>query len=198
MNKNKNKLYALIGSALLGAVGFVLMAVEISLPFMPAFIKLDFSELPALIASFAYGPVYAVAVCFVKNFLHLFITTTAGVGELANFLMGIFFVVPSGLVYRGLKNRKGALLGSLLGALVMGVACVFINLFITYPIYYRILIPKEAILSMYQVLLPSVDSILKSLLIFNLPFTFAKGILVSVICFLVYKKLSPILKSKIS
>ena len=194
----KNKLYALTASALLGAVGFVLMAIEISLPIMPSFIKLDFSELPALIAAFAYGPVYAVAVCFVKNFLHLFITDTAGVGELANFLMGIFFVVPAGLIYKKIKNRKGALLGSLLGAVVMGVACVFINLFITYPIYYQILIPEQVILSMYQAILPSVDSIFKSLLIFNLPFTIAKGILVSIICFVIYKKISPILKSKIS
>ncbi|MBE6788108.1 MAG: ECF transporter S component [Ruminococcaceae bacterium] len=195
--KNK-KLYAMTASALLGAIGFVLMAIEISLPIMPSFIKLDFSELPALIAAFAYGPVYAVAVCFIKNLLHLFITNTAGVGELANFLMGVFFVVPAGLIYNKMKSRKGALIGSLLGAAVMAVACVFINLFITYPIYYKILIPEQVILSMYQAILPSVDSILKSLVIFNLPFTFAKGILVSMICFFVYKKLSPILKKKMS
>ncbi|MBQ8868335.1 MAG: ECF transporter S component [Oscillospiraceae bacterium] len=195
--KNK-KLYALTASALLGAVGFVLMAIEISLPIMPSFIKLDFSELPALIAAFAYGPTYAIAVCFVKNFLHLFITNTAAVGELANFLMGVFFVVPAGLIYKKIKSRKGALLGSLMGSVVMGIACVFINLFITYPIYYQILIPEQVILSMYQAILPSVDSIFKSLLIFNLPFTVAKGILVSIICFVIYKKISPILKSKIS
>lgn len=194
----KNKLYSLTASALLGAVGFVLMAIEISVPIMPAFIKLDFSELPALIAAFAYGPFYGAAVCLIKNLMHLFITNTAGVGELANFLMGVFFVVPAGLIYSKMKNRNGALIGSLVGAAVMGVACVFINLFITYPIYYKILIPESAILGMYKALLPSVDSILESLLIFNLPFTFAKGVLVSVICFLVYKKISPILKKNLS
>ena len=194
----KTKLYSMVASALLGAVGFVLMAIEISVPIMPAFIKLDFSELPALIAAFAYGPFYGAAVCFIKNLMHLFITSTAGVGELANFLMGVFFVVPAGLIYSKMKNRKGALIGSLVGAAVMGVACVFINLFITYPIYYQILIPESAILGMYKALLPSVDSILESLLIFNLPFTFAKGVLVSIICFLVYKKISPVLKKKIS
>ena len=194
----KNKLYSLVASALLGAVGFVLMAIEISVPIMPAFIKLDFSELPALIASFAYGPLYGAAVCLIKNLMHLFITNTAGVGELANFLMGVFFVVPAGMIYGKMKNRTGALVGSLVGAAVMGVACVFINLFITYPIYYKILIPESAILGMYKAILPSVDSIFKSLLIFNLPFTFAKGVLVSIICFLVYKKISPILKKKLS
>lgn len=190
----KTKLYSLIASALLGAVGFVLMAIEISVPIMPVFIKLDFSELPALIAAFAYGPLYGAAVCLIKNLLHLFITNTAGVGELANFLMGVFFVVPAGLIYNKFKTRKGALIGSLTGAAVMAVACVFINFFVTYPIYYNLLMPKAVILSLYQAILPSVDSIFKALIIFNLPFTFAKGLLVAIICFLVYKKLSPILK----
>ncbi len=189
-----NRLYSLVASALLGAVGFVLMAIELSVPIMPVFIKLDFSELPALIAAFAYGPLYGSAVCLIKNLLHLFITNTVGVGELANFLMGIFFVVPAGLIYNKLKSRKGALIGSVTGAAVMAVACVFINLFITYPIYYNLLMPEAVILSMYQAILPSVDSIFEALIIFNLPFTFVKGVLVSIICFLVYKKLSPILK----
>ena len=101
-----NKIYALTASALLGAVGFILMVIEVSVPIMPVFIKLDFSELPALLASFAYGPIYAVAVCLIKNLLHLFVTNTAGVGELANFLMGIFFVVPAGLIYRKIKNKQ--------------------------------------------------------------------------------------------
>ncbi len=188
------KLYSMVASALLGAVGFVLMVIELSVPIMPVFIKLDFSELPALIASFAYGPIYGAAVCLIKNLLHLFVTNTAGVGELANFLMGLFFVVPAGFIYSKMKNRKGALIGSVVGAAVMGIACVFINYFITYPIYYNLLMPESVILSLYQAILPSVDSILKSLLIFNLPFTFAKGVLVSIICFLIYKKLSPILK----
>ncbi len=189
-----SKTYSLVASALLGAVGFILMVIELSVPIMPVFIKLDFSELPALIAAFAYGPIYGTAVCLIKNLLHLFVTNTAGVGELANFLMGIFFVVPAGLVYNKIKSRKGALIGSVVGAAVMGVACVLINYFITYPIYYNLLMPESVILSMYQAILPSVDSIFKSLLIFNLPFTFAKGIIVSIICFLIYKKLSPILK----
>lgn len=192
-----NKIYALTASALLGAVGFILMVIEISVPIMPVFIKLDFSELPALLASFAYGPIYAVAVCLIKNLLHLFVTNTAGVGELANFLMGIFFVVPAGLIYRKIKSRKGALIGSVVGSAVMAVACVLINYFITYPIYYKVLMPETVILSLYQAILPSVDSIFKSLLIFNLPFTFVKGVLVSIICFLIYKKLSPILKKQI-
>jgi riboflavin transporter FmnP len=191
---NKKQLRSLVVSALLGAIGFILMFIELSVPIMPSFIKFDISELPALLASFAYGPVYGVLVCFLKNALHLFVTNTAGVGELANFLMGIFFVVPAGLIYRHCKNRKTALLGSLVGSFAMGLSCVAINYFVVYPIYYQIMIPKAVILAAYQDILPSIDSIFKSLLVFNLPFTAAKGIIVSLICFFIYKKLSPILK----
>ncbi len=190
----KTNLRAITVTAILGAIGFVLMFLEFGLPIMPSFIKFDFSELPALIASFAYGPVYGILVCFLKNALHLLVTSTAGVGELANFLMGIFFVVPAGLIYRYRKNRTSALIGSLVGAITMGVACVAINYFLVYPIYYQIMIPEQVILSAYQAILPGVDSIFKSLLIFNLPFTTVKGLVDALICFLIYKKLSPILK----
>ena len=190
----KSNLRAFVATALMGAVGFVLMMLEFGIPIVPSFIKFDFSELPALIASFAYGPLYGVLVCFIKNALHLFVTSTAGVGELANFLMGVFLVLPAGLIYRRRKSRSSALLGSLTGSLTMGLACVAINYFITYPIYYKIMIPKQVILAAYQDILPAVDSILESLLIFNLPFTAIKGMVVSFLCFLVYKKLSPILK----
>ena len=191
---NKKVLRSLVVSALMGAIGFILMFIEIGVPIMPSFIKFDISELPALIATFAYGPLYGILVCFIKNALHLLVTTTAGVGELANFLMGIFFVLPAGLIYRHRKSRGSALLGSLTGAVSMGLSCVLINYFIVYPIYYQIMIPKAVILAAYQDILPAVDSIFKSLLIFNLPFTAVKGIIVSVLCFLIYKKLSPILK----
>ncbi len=181
-------------TAIMSALGFVLMMLEISVPFMPAFIKFDFSELPALITAFAYGPISGILVCLIKNLLHLFFTGTMGVGELANFLMGAVFVGIAGLFYKFKKTRLGALLGSLIGSLAMGVACVFINLFITYPIYSVLLMPADVILSFYKDLLPSVDSLFEALLIFNLPFTFFKGVVDAIICLVIYKKLSPILK----
>ncbi len=181
-------------TAIMSALGFVLMMLEISVPFMPAFIKFDFSELPALITAFAYGPISGILVCLIKNLLHLFFTGTMGVGELANFLMGAVFVGIAGLFYKFKKSRLGALLGSLIGSLAMGIACVFINLFITYPIYSVLLMPADVILSFYKDLLPSVDSLFEALLIFNLPFTFFKGVVDAIICLIIYKKLSPILK----
>lgn len=183
-------------TAIMGAVGFVLMLIEVSVPFMPAFIKLDFSELPAIITAFSLGPVWGAAVCLIKNLLHLFVSSTQGVGELANFLFGIFFVVPAGIIYKRRKTRSGALIASLVGSAAMAAASVVINYYIVYPIYSVLLMPSDVILSMYQVILPGIKNLFQALVVFNMPFTFVKGILDSVICFIIYKKLSPILKPK--
>ena len=183
-------------TAMLSAVAAVLMLIELSVPLMPEFIKLDISELPALLAAFGLGPVYGAAVCLVKNLIKaLLMTTTGGVGELANFLLGICFVVPAGLIYKFRKSRGGAVLGALVGAAVMAVVSVPINYFITYPIYMNFM-PIEAIIGMYQAIRPSANGLLNCLITFNAPFTFVKGVLDAVLCFLIYKPLSPILHGK--
>lgn len=182
--------------AIMGAIGFILMVLEFPMPFlMPPFIKFDFSELPAIITAFALGPIQGIIVCLIKNLLHLFITTSAGVGELSNFILGAIFVGTAGIIYRYKKTRLGALIGSIAGALLMAVISVVSNYFVVYPAYVTLYgMPMEAIIGMYKALLPASDTLLKSLLIFNLPFTFAKGMIDALICFVVYKKLSPILK----
>ncbi len=188
----QSKTHKLVVTAMLSAVAAILMFLEFSVPIMPSFIKLDISELPALLASFSLGPVYGMAVCLVKNLVNLTHTSTGGVGELCNFLMGVTFVVPAGLLYRKMKNRKGALLGSLIGAVIMAVVSVPLNYFIIYPIY-SVFMPMEGIIGTYQLILPFVDNLLECLLIFNMPFTFVKGMLDVLLAFLIYKPLSPLL-----
>lgn len=180
-------------TGMLSAIAFILMYLDFSVPLMPSFIKMDISELPALIGSFALGPVNGVIICLIKNLLHLMKTTTGGVGELSNFILGASFVFTAGLIYKKNNTKKGALTGSLLGALIMAVISVFTNYFIVYPIYTNFM-PMEAIIGAYQAILPSADSLLKCLIIFNMPFTFIKGMLSVLITFLIYKRLSPILK----
>ena len=127
----QSKIHKMVVTAMLSAVAAVLMFLEFSVPIMPSFIKLDISELPALLASFSLGPVYGVVVCLVKNLINLTHTSTGGVGELCNFLLGVTFVVPAGLLYKKMKNRKGAFLGSLVGSAIMAVLSVPLNYFIT-------------------------------------------------------------------
>ena len=180
-------------TAMLSALSFVLFFVQFSTPFTPSFLKLDISDFPALVGAFAMGPLYGIVICLVKNLLHLFITSTGGVGELSNFLLGVAFVLPAGLLYRKNKTRKTAILGSLLGAVVMAVASIPSNLFLVYPVYYNFM-PEETILNMYQAILPAVRSIPQSLVLFNAPFTFVKGLLCVLVTLLIYKRISPLIK----
>lgn len=183
-------------TALLGAAATILMFISFGLPILPSYLKVDFSEMPALLASFALGPVYGAAVCLIKNLVNLTATTTGGVGELCNFLLGVLFVVPAGLIYRNRPTRKAALIGMIVGALVMSAGSIVINNFIVYPTYLLVM-PEDAIVGMYSALVPAANSILKGILIFNLPLTFVKGVLDAIITFILYKRLSPVLKGRV-
>ena len=183
-------------TAMLGALATILMFFEFSVPFiMPGFIKMDFSELPALIAAFSMGPVSGIAVCFIKNIVNLLHTTSGGVGEISNFILGVCFVLPAGLIYKRNKSQKGALIGALTGAVIMAVVSVFSNYFVVYPVYENFM-PMEAIIGAYQAINHNVRNLWDALIWFNMPFTFVKGMFSVVITFLVYKRISPILKGK--
>ena len=181
-------------TAMLSAVAYVLMFIDFPIPFLiPSFIQMDISELPALIGAFSMGPMCGVLVCLVKNLLHLFITSTGGVGELANFLMGVVFVMPAGIIYDMKKSKKNARNGALLGAVLMGLISIPINYFLTYPMYYNFM-PEAVILEAYRAIVPSMESILQCLICFNMPFTIVKGLFSVGITMLIYKHISPILK----
>ncbi len=193
MSKSANKTRKLAVCAMLGAVSTVLMFFSFNVPLMPSFIKMDFSELPALLAAYSYGPMAGVAVCFIKNAMNVFSTTTGGVGELSNFLLGCMFVIPAGMLYSKNKTKKGAVIRAVAGAVAMAVSSVAINYYITYPVY-TVFMPMDVIIGMYQAILPSVKTLLQALIIFNMPYTFIKGMLNVAIAMLIYKPLSPILK----
>ena len=193
----KKNVREIAASAIFGSIGFILMLLEFPLPIIPSFIKFDFSEIPAIIMSFAFGPLWGVLVCLIKNLLHLFVTTSLGVGELSNFILGAIFVWTAGFCYKKNKTRKGALIGSVFGALTMAVISIFTNYLFVYPAFSVIYgLPMNAILGMYKAILPTVDGLFEALVIFNLPFNFVKGILDAAFCFVVYKKISPILKNQ--
>ncbi len=183
----------LVVTAMMAAIATVLMMLEFPVPVMPPFVKLDFSELPALIVSFAFGPLYGILVCLVKNLINLPFTSSMGVGELCNFLLGVCFVLPAGLIYKKHKNFKGAIIGAIIGTTCMALLSLPLNYFLTYPIYMNFM-PEDVILEMYRAIYPGTKSLLHALSIFNMPFTFVKGLFSVIITFLIYKPISPILK----
>lgn len=190
----------IVMAGMLSAVAFILMFIDFPIPLlMPAFIKMDISDLPELLGAFALGPVYGIVISFVKNLLIILIkgSTTACTGELANFLLGAVFSFTAGIIYKLNKNRHGALIGAVAGAVAMAVLSVPINYYISYPAYVKFYgLPLDAIIGMYQAILPSADSLIKCLVIFNVPFTLFKGLLDVALCFLIYKPLSPLLHGR--
>ena len=197
VSASRNRTHKLTVTAMLSAVAFILMFIEFPIPaLIPSFVKLDISDLPELLAAFSLGPVYGVAVTFLKNLLQIVFkgTSSAYVGELCNFLLGAVFSLVAGFIYQRKKSRKSALIGAIIGAALMAIVSVPMNYYVVYPAYVVCYgMPLEAIIGMYQAILPSADSLIKCLTIFNMPFTFCKGMLDVLLCFLIYKPLSPLL-----
>ena len=179
------------------AVAFVLQIFEFSLPIAPGFIKFDFSDLPALIITFAYGPLSGILTELIKNLLHLMDTSSMGVGELSNFLLGTALLLPAGLIYQHKKNRRSAAVGLVVGVLVMSLVGIFTNLFFIFPFYTMVMnISMEEIIDMCRTLIPFVDSEWKVILLSVTPFNLLKGLVLSLVTFLAYKPLSPLIKRK--
>ena len=197
VSTSRSRTHKLAVTAMLSAVAFVLMFIEFPIPaLIPSFVKLDISDLPELLAAFSMGPLYGVAVTLVKNLLFILLhgTSSAYVGELFNFLMGSVFAFSAGMIYQWKKSRKTALIGSVAGAVLMAVLSVPLNYFLVYPAYVVCYgLPLEAIIGMYQAIRPSTNGLLECLVVFNMPFTFCKGMLDVLLCFLIYKPLSPLL-----
>ena len=197
VSTSRNRTHKLTVTALLSAVAFILMFIEFPIPaLIPSFVKMDISDLPELLAAFSLGPIYGVAVTFLKNLLHIVFkgTSSAYVGELCNFLLGAVFSLAAGFIYQRKKSCKSALIGAIIGAVLMALVSVPMNYYVVYPAYVVCYgMPLEAIIGMYQAILPSADSLIKCLTIFNMPFTFCKGMLDVLLCFLIYKPLSPLL-----
>ena len=180
--------------AILAAIAAVLFMVEIP---VVLFYKLDLSSLPVLLGAFAMGPVPGTLILLVKAMLGLLHTTSQGVGELADFIMGFAMMFPAAIIYRRMKSRKGAIVGMVIGTVVATVVAVLTNLYIMIPFYGAAYgMPVEAIVGMGQAIVPAVNSIGKFVLLVTAPFNILKWVVISVVTALVYKPLSPILHGR--
>lgn len=180
-------------AAMLSAVSFIMAYIEFPVPFSPSFARMDLSDFPALVGAFAFGPVAGVLIELVKNVLQLFSTSTGGVGELANFLMGASFVFTAGLIYKRNKNKKNAWIGCIAGSIVMGIAAAFTNYFILLPLFEQFM-PIDQLIASFGEFIPFIRTKLDVVLFNAFPFNLLKGLVISVFTILVYKRLSPVLK----
>ena len=198
-NTNKTKtdsLKYIIKIAILGAISVLIMLFEFPLPFAPGFYKLDLSEAVILMGGFALGPVAAVLIELVKIVLNLVInqTSTAFVGEIANFVIGCALVLPATWIYKYNKNIKGALLGMITGCVVLAAVGGLMNYFVLVPAYsYFYNLPLETILSMASAVNPFVGNLWTMVLFAVVPFNLVKGMICSLISMILYKRLSKVL-----
>ncbi|MBE5785972.1 MAG: ECF transporter S component [Clostridiales bacterium] len=180
--------------AILAALAAILFMIEIPIVL---FYKLDLSSLPVLLGTFALGPIQGLLIQAVKSLLGLLHSSSQGVGELADFIMGAAMLLPAGFIYRFVRNRKGAVLGMAVGTLVATVAGVLSNLFIMIPFYSVAFgMPVEMIVGMGAELIPAIDSEFKFVLLITAPFNIFKWVVISVLTGFAYKPLSPLLHGK--
>lgn len=193
-NSNARKI-AQIG--MLGAIAVILMLFEIPLPFAPSFYEIDLSEVPVMVGCFVMGPLAGVAIEFIKILLNFVIngTVTAGVGEFGNFLIGCAMIVPAGMIYKKMHTRKGAIVGMSVGTVFMTAAGCFINAYLLLPAYAKAFgMPIDALVGMGTAVNPKITSLTSFVMFAVAPFNLLKGVIVSVIVFLIYKKIRPVFR----
>lgn len=190
------KKIAMIG--VFSAISGVLMVFEITMPFAPSFYKLDFSELPALICGFAMGPVAGVMVEFCKIIIKLLIkgTSTAFVGELANFAVGCSFILPITIIYQFKKTKKTAVIGCIVGTLILTIFGSMFNGIYLLPKFAELYgIPLDTIIGMGTAINPAIKNVQTFVVFAVAPLNIIKGATVSIITILIYKKISILLKN---
>lgn len=195
--KNRSLMYV-TKVGILSALAAVLMLFEFPLPFIaPPFYKLDLSELPVLIGSFALGPMAGVLIELIKNLLNLLFegTTTAFVGEFANFVTGCAFVLPAAIWYRAKKTRRAALCGMTLGTATLAVVGTLLNYFVLIPMYSTLYnLPVADIVALGTAINPAITDLPMLLVLAVAPFNLIKGVVISALTFVLYKRVSPLLK----
>lgn len=196
-HKNKWSTRMMINVSVLSVIAFVIMFIEVPMWFTPPFLKVDLSDIPALVGAFALGPIAGVAIEFLKNFLHMLLkgTSTMGVGELANFIIGSVFVYTAGMSYYKKRTFASAVRGLILGTIAMTFIAAIANYFFLIPFYAKLF---GANVDLYVSMGAEVNSLVtdfKSFILFAIvPFNLLKGIVVSIAVMPLYKRLSGILR----
>jgi riboflavin transporter FmnP len=191
--RSVSKTRKLTAAAILAAAAYLLAFLEFPVPLTPAFARMDLSDLPALIGAFAFGPVTGVIVELVKNLLGLMTSSTGGVGELANFLMGASYVFTAGAVYKHHKTKRMALVGGVTGSIAMGIMAAITNYFILLPMFEQFM-PLEDIIAAFGEFIPFIHTKMDVVLFNAFPFNVMKGLVITAVTMLVYKQISPVLK----
>lgn len=185
---------------LLGALSAILMILEFPVPFVPPFIKMDFSELPIILGGYLMGPLAGSFIIFLKIILNFIFhgTTTMGVGEVSNMLYSFCYMLPSVLLYKKLHTKSGAAISMTVGTLVTSFISIFTNFYFTFPSYAKLYgISIDSIVAMGTEINGHITDLFTMMVFCMLPFNLLKFGIVSLVTFLVYKRLHQLLKNMI-
>lgn len=186
----------LVQVGMLAAVATVLMLFQLPVPFAPAFYQLDLSEVPVIIGAFAMGPMYGALIEMIKILINLFIdgTATAGIGEVANFIIGCALCMPAAWIYKYKKTKKNAIIGLGIGIVTMTVVACLLNSYVLLPVYAKVFyMPLEGLVEMGTIINPNINSLWTFIILAVAPFNLLKGVIVSTIVLISYKKLKKLL-----
>ncbi|MDD6231156.1 ECF transporter S component [Frisingicoccus sp.] len=179
----------LVTIGLFSALAYVLMLLES--PGYLGFLRIEFSDVPAILGGLGYGPAAGVFIELIKNLIKVLSTKTIGAGELSNFLVGSAFVIPLSIIYRKWKGKHKLLVGYVVSVISMCIAGMLVNYFITVPIYSNMFGGMEALIGfvggMTPGFLPTIDSMWKLIVIGITPFNVVKGTMMAVVSYYVFK-----------
>lgn len=190
------KTSSLVKIGLLSAIALALMLLDFAIPIFPAFLQLDISDAPIVIGTLAMGPLAGIMIELIKNILHALIaTTTMGIGEVANFIVGIAYIIPLGILYNKNKNTKNVVLGLISGTIIMTIVAGIFNYFILIPLYSTIVFnqPISAFVAMAAQVNGLITNFVTMILLAIVPFNLLKGIIISALGYYLYKMLKPII-----
>ncbi len=195
----KTKVNKTVIMAMLSAISVILMYFDFPIPFIaPGFYKIDFSEIPVLIGSFMLGPCAGVIIEAVKVILHFCMkgTTTAFVGDFANFILGCMYVVPAAIIYHTKKTRKMAMISLIAGGVILVIAGMLLNAWYLLPKYSELYgIPLDVLIAMGTKVNASITDVFSFVALAVAPFNIIKALIDGIVTVILYKYLSHQLKA---
>ena len=197
MSHDQRKLRNMVKVGILAAMSFILMFVQFPIPVAPPFMKVDLADVPALIGGFSMGPIYGVLIQLIKNILNLSKTSTYGVGEMSNFVVGGLFVFVSSSIYKKNKTKKNATIAMICGMLIMTLAATLSNAFVIFPLYGKAMgVDMNAFVAIAHKTNSFVKSYFTMMIFAIVPFNLIKGFIEILVTKLLYKHVSSILHDR--
>lgn len=181
--------------ALMGVIGFLLMALEFPIPFVPPWLKIDISDTTVIAAGFGMGPVAATGVAFIKTVLHFLLKNNDGtiVGEIAAFIMGVAIAVPASLIYIKSKSRKSMVIGLIVGSVIMVIAGAVLNAYVLLPAYSVVFgMPMDALVEMATKVNPLITDLRTLVFIGVVPFNILKCVILAIFTLILYNRVEKV------